>query len=233
VSDAIDRALAAHVKVVCDMCDTPQVWLSKGVIDTGINFTEQGKLMAYAILAHSGGSAHVVVTEDPGNENTVDRANGLVSVISQCAGCSVERLTIPATDSTSPGPPEWTAYLAAHPQGITDVVSYYDGMTTGILKTVANAGRSITVNGYDGDQTVVHLLATDTKNLGDDVTEPFTFASWAAIDAVARAKAGLPAWQQASSLPNAIINASNARTFSDLVPSGSWQSGFLKAWGIQ
>lgn len=231
---AVDRALEAGVSVGCVMCYVSDEWLDKGVINASVDFNRQGELMAWYLIDRNQGNVNAVVTDEPAAPTVTLRVAGLQSVLDeQCPDtCSYITEVIPANDSTLPGPPQWTAVLAANPEGITDGIAYYDGLSLPMVNTVESSGRGeIVVSGYDADEPAVELLRQGNENFGATLAAPYEFADWAVVDLVARAQQGLPLWDSAN-IPSAMLTVDNAKDFTPYFgPSGDWQSEFLKVWG--
>jgi ABC-type sugar transport system substrate-binding protein len=233
ISASVDRALTAKVSVSCVMCNTSQAYRDKGVIDASVNFTNQGDMMAWYLIDKSQGGAKVAGTVEPAATTTVAREAGLKKTLSDnCPTCTYQSLTIPAAASTLPGPPQWTAFLAANPKGITDAVAYYDGLSSPMLTTLTSSGRTdITTSGYDASQEIVNILLAGGKPFGATIAAPYEYADWAALDLVARQKAGAPMWD-ATNIPSALITHDNAGSYQPYFsPAGDWQSKFLALWG--
>ncbi|PYE12468.1 monosaccharide ABC transporter substrate-binding protein (CUT2 family) [Williamsia limnetica] len=233
IKGSIDRALTAGVKVACVMCDSGQEYRDKGVIDVAVNFQTQGEYMGWYLIASSEGKSKILSTVEPAAPQTVKRAEGLKSVIdTNCPGCSVESLTIPSADSVLPGPPQWSSFLTANAGSVTDAVAYYDGLAKPMFDTLTQTGvEGITVNGYDADTSTVEILRSGKGGFGATVGEPYEFATWGALDQIARSKAGLPLWES-SDLPSVLITADNAEQYTPyLAPAGDWQAQFTTLWG--
>ncbi|WP_181784012.1 sugar ABC transporter substrate-binding protein [Pseudonocardia pini] len=231
IKASIDRALAAGVVVACSMCTSGDDNRAAGVIDVTSDFEAQGEALGWYIVDRTEGRAKVAITVEPASNGVVARTDGLKRVLDQCAGCSYEEITIPAADSTLPGPPQWTAFLSGGGTGFTDAVAYYDGLVAPMTTTLAQTGRKdLVISGYDADPIVVAMLEQRNPALGADVASPIDFASWGAVDMIARTKAGKPGWA-VTSLPTALLTTTNVAGYQPpLQPSGDWRAGFEKLW---
>ncbi|WP_165818208.1 sugar ABC transporter substrate-binding protein [Frankia canadensis] len=228
---AVDRALGAKIVVACAMCTSGDQARAKGVLDVTPDFERQGEDLGWFIVQRSKGAAKVAITVEPAATGVVARTRGLEKVLDQCAGCSYNEIVIPAADSTLPGPPQWTAFLSAHPSGYTDAVAYYDGLTTPMTKTLRESGRTdVTVSSYDADPAVLSLMAKGSAQLGADVASPLDFASWSAVDLVLRSKAGAARWDT-TNLPSVLLTGKNIAGFTPpLQPAGDWHKTFTTLW---
>lgn len=237
IKSSIDKAIAANLRIVCTMCAQNPAYEGK-IYDATVDWKNQGEIMASAVLARSGSDAKVVGFADKAFESTVLRLQGLKAGIeSNCPDCEFSSEEFASASISKPGPPEFTALLAANPPGtITDVVAHYDDLGIIEAKTSGQTGRDdITVWGYDGSETAVTALETGDPPYGGSVAEPYTYASWASADLIARLKAGAPIWEGYNSLPSVLITQDNAaqylNPYTDPVPSGDWRARFLRTWG--
>lgn len=234
IKGSVDRALDAGVKITCVMCDSGQEFRDKGVIDVAVDFQTQGEYLGWYLIAKSEGESEILSTVEPASPQTVKRHEGLKSVIDEnCPGCTVESLTIPSADTALPGPPQWSSFLTANPGSITDAVGYFDGLAKPMFDTLVQTGvEGITVNGYDADASTIEILRSDKAGFGATVGEPYEFATWGALDQIARAKAGMPLWES-TNLPNILITADNAKQYAPyLAPAGDWKAQFTSLWGM-
>ncbi|WP_433503023.1 sugar ABC transporter substrate-binding protein [Pseudonocardia halophobica] len=231
IKASVDRALAAGLTVACAMCTSGDEARAAGVIDVTSDFEAQGEALGWYIVDRTQGKAKVAITVEPASTGVVARTEGLEKVLDQCAGCSYDEITIPAADSTLPGPPQWTAFLSGGGAGYTDAVAYYDGLVTPMTTTLRQTGRTDpTISSYDADPAVVAMLQERDPALGADAASPIDFASWAAVDMIARTRAGKPGWA-VTELPIAVLTSANAGDYQPpLQPTGDWKGEFRKLW---
>jgi len=247
IKASFDRAVKAGLLIGCSMCtsadgkpvtqETAPDLYGK-VFDTVVDWDLQGQMMGWSILARSGEDAKVVSFSDKAFDPPPLRRDGLEKVIKEnCDSCTFEGREFATANISKPGPPEFNALLATKPQGtITDVVAHYDGLGIAMAKTAKQRGRTdITVSGYDGSEEGVTALATGDPPYGASVAEAYTYAQWAAVDLIGRAKAGVDLWEGYTELPSVLITAKNAKDYlnpwSDPTPEGDWQGEFKKLWG--
>jgi ABC-type sugar transport system substrate-binding protein len=249
IKSSFDRAVKAGLLIGCSMCNsapgakavtkTTAPDLYGKVFDTVVDWTLQGQLEGWQILARQGDNAKVVSFSDKAFTPPPQRRDGLTQLIAkECPKCPpVEAKEFATADIAKPGPPEFTALLSTKPSGtITDVVAHYDGLGTAMAKTAKARGRTdATVSGYDGSEDGITALSTGNPPYGASVAEPYTFAEWAAVDLIGRAHAKQPLWDGYTNLPSTLITKDNASQFlnpwHDPTPPGDWQGKFKALWG--
>ncbi len=236
IKPAIQRALDAGIAVTCVNCDIGEEMGALGVEDASVDFQEQGRILASAIIARTNGKANVVITEEPAQQTVVDRVIGLEEAFADCSGCTVQKITIPAADSVQPGPPAWTSFLATNPagSGLTDAVAYYDGLSLTMATTLKQQGRDdVLVSGFDADETPVAGLATGDLQMAADLAIPYEYQVWSAVDLAARISADAELWD-ASKMPSTLLDVSNAGDYKPYVgPADDWKSMFRTSWGVK
>jgi len=234
IKPAVQRAIDAGVAVTCVNCDiTPDIH-ELGVEDASVDFKQQGRIIADAIIARTKGKASVVVTEEPAQKTVVDRVAGLEEAFGKCSGCKVQKITIPAADSVLPGPPVWSSFLTKNPKGggVTDAVAYYDGLALTMATTLKQQGRTdISISGFDADETPVAGLASGDLPIVADLAIPYEYQVWSAVDLAGRIHAKVDLWD-ASKMPSTLLDKSNAGDYKPYVgPDGDWKAKFQASWG--
>jgi ABC-type sugar transport system substrate-binding protein len=232
IKPAVQRALAAGMAITCIMCDDNPDILALGVKNAGVDFKEQGKIAAAAIIARTKGKAKVIVTDEPSQPAVVARVAGMLEEFKTCPECKVETLTIPAASSTLPGPPIWTAALTKNPAGggLTDAVAYYDGLALTMSKALQQQGRTdIKITGFDADAPAVAEIAAG-KPVAADLASPFPYLTWSAVDIAARTVTKNPVWDAAQA-PSTLLTTANAGDYKDFpAPAGDWRAAFKALW---
>lgn len=235
VGQAVTNALDAGIAISCVMCGFDQELADAGVLYATIDFEKQGEILGWYFIQASEGVGKIASVKDPGVSATTLRAEGVTKVVTEnCSTCELlEDITIPSSDIALPGPPQWSAYLNSHPAGSVGYVSTMaDVVGIPMAKTLTSIGRDdIKLGGFDADEEAVEMIrAGDTPFIGT-VALPYYWASWAAVDLVARQKAGAPTYD-AAELPLQLVTLESVQDFDEFVPDGDWQGEFKTLWGI-
>ena len=235
IQESVERAAAAGLFIACVMCASGEVWEGK-VYDVTVNWEEQGAQTAWAIIHNSGPEAKVVGFQDNAFTSTVLRSKGLEETLAaNCPSCTFQRELFATGDIVKPGPPQITALLASKPAGeITNIVLHYDGLGMAAAKTVFDSGRDdITLSGYDADSVAANAIITgEPAPYGWSVAGPYNYEMWAAVDLVARNKAGLELWPDRDQMPSVLIDSSNAELYTSATPGPeNYKQFFLDMWG--
>jgi ABC-type sugar transport system substrate-binding protein len=242
VKAAIDRVVAAGIPVACIACSSIGPEYKGKIISSTVDFVDQGVQGAWKVLSDAGADAKVATSVDEAYTSTVERAKGLTDTITaNCSTCTTDTFKFATANIAKPGPPEWTGYLATHPEGtITNYVGHYDGMGMAAAKTLEQTGRSdITVGSYDGSPDVLAALVSQNPPYEFTVAEPYTYMTWSGVDQMARVARSAPLWDGIDHLPNTLITKENAQKYLDgnptpsvfPAPPGDWQGNFKKLWG--
>ncbi len=236
-AQSVKAALGEGVAMACVMCVPNAEYTDLGMHYATIDFEHQGEVLGWYAINQSKGVGKVVTTLDPGIASTAQRAKGVSAVVTNnCDTCELlDELVVPAASLAKPGPPEWTAYLNAHPEGdVTTAVAMADVLGTLMAKSQKDAGRSdISIMGYDALEEAVNLIKSGDLNYAGTVALPYTYADYAAADLVARDLAGEETWD-ASNLPVQLITPDNAADFTgDFAPAGDWQAELASLWGVK
>jgi ABC-type sugar transport system substrate-binding protein len=234
ISAAIDAANEAGVPVACITCYNPG--FEDKVLDAAPDGEEGGVALATWVTSTFEGKASVVGVDDKSFPIVGARMKGLQEGLAQyCPECTYEQIDFPTAELSQPGPPTWTGFLAANPEGTVDFVSGpYDFFSLPAAKTSAQAGRTTPlIGGYDAFTEFVTAIETgDPSTAAVTVAAPFEYSAWAAMDLVARAKSGAELWA-ANTMPSALVTKDNAAEFSQgyLRPPFDTAEFFKELWG--
>ena len=216
ISAAIEAAVAKKVPVACIMCENPD--FAGKVIDTTTGGFGGGFALSTWMAVTVAGKGNIVGFDDKSFPIVAARMTGIKEGLAKyCPECTFSLEQFPTSDLAKPGPPTWTGFLAANPAGKVQIVAGpYDFMSLPAAKTSAQAGRTDPlITGFDAYSEFVAAIGSgDPATAGATVAAPFEYASWAAMDQVARAVAGQPEWE-ANKLPVAVVDKSNASEFAD------------------
>jgi ABC-type sugar transport system substrate-binding protein len=233
IKAAIDAAAAAKIPITCVMCVNPG--FEGKVVDVTSGGKLEGDALGNWIVADSKGKAKVLAYDDKSFPIVAVRQNAAKEAITKlCPDCTFKLDQFPTTDLTKPGPPTWTAALAANPPGsITDVMAAYDPAAIPMTKTAEQRGRTdFKMTGYDASPDYVALIKAGGVAAATTAA-PFPYCSWGAVDQIARMKAGKQTWDS-SALPIALVTKDNADQFTGAFfspPDFDFKAMFMKQWG--
>ena len=238
ITASVQAAAAAGMTIMCTQCLSGPQWAGK-VYDVTVDFHAQGEIEAWKVIADKGDHAKVFGTTDPQFSSAAAKAQGLKDgITADCPTCSITITPFPSSTAAEPGPPEFTAFLAAHPPGTVDYyVPHFDGLSVPIATTMKNAGRTdFLIGGTDGSTAGLNKLATADPPMAFDVVEPFTYEEWCAADLIARIKAKAPLWSGYGTMPSTLLDSTNIKQFLAEFPDESpapagYQANFEKLWG--
>jgi ribose transport system substrate-binding protein len=234
ISAAIDAANDAGIPVACITCYNPG--FENKILDAAPNGEEGGVALATWITSNFEGKASVVGVDDKSFPIVGARMKGLQEGLAQyCPECTYEQIDFPTSELSQAGPPTWTGFLSANPEGTVDFVAGpYDFFSLPAAKTSAQAGRTTPlIGGFDAyTEFVTAIEKGDPPTAVVTIAAPFEYSAWAAMDLVARAKAGAEIWA-ANTMPSALVTKDNASEFSRgyLSPTFNTADFFKALWG--
>jgi ABC-type sugar transport system substrate-binding protein len=235
IKAAVDAAAAAKIPMACVMCVNPT--FKDTVTDVTSGGIAEGKALGAWIAANAkDGKAKVVAYDDKSFPIVAERRRNMTEELAKlCPGCEVEKADFPTSDLAKAGAPTFTGMLSSHPKGSIDfVASPYDPAAIPFAKAAAQQGRTdFKMTGYDASPDYVKLIAAGDGVAAATTAAPFPYASWGAMDEVARIKAGKEAWD-ASALPSALVTAENASEITGGFFSPAdfdFKAMFTKLWG--
>lgn len=235
VGQSVTNALDAGIAISCVMCAFDQQFADAGVHYATINFEKQGEILGWYFIQASEGRGKIASIKDPGVAATTLRAKGVSSVITEnCDTCELlEDVIVPSSDIALPGPPQWSAYLNSHGAGTVDYVNTMaDVVGVQMAKTVTSIGRDdVKLAGFDADAEAIEMIRGGDSPFIGTVALPYYWASWAAVDLVARQVAGAEQWD-ASDLPLQLVTIDSVKDFEEFVPAGDWQGDFKALWRV-
>jgi ribose transport system substrate-binding protein len=192
---AVDAKLAAAREagiVTVSIADTPASNSQNGY-DAYVSYRMplMHQVLAYAVIAESGGTANSILINDSGFPNLVTSNEEYKGVMAKCTGCVVNQVEWTTGDALDPVKTDAviTAALAANPDA-TYIVLPYSIPLTSVIESVRKAGKGDTVKVVTKDGDAVGLGAVVK---GDSPFLPGVGLDWVAyagIDQVARGLAG-------------------------------------------
>ena len=153
------------------------------------------EIAALFAVAHSDGTAKVVIFTDSAFSVAIAKSDAMAAVIAQCAGCEVLSVEDTPLFETSTRMPQLTTALLQrygsdwnYALGINDL--YFDFMGPA-LETAGNApeGPPYNLSAGDGSASAYQRIRENRYQVGT-VPEPLRLHGWQAIDELNRALAG-------------------------------------------
>jgi ribose transport system substrate-binding protein len=234
---AFDNAFKAGIPIACNMCFTPEWKDKEGFVDVSTSGQEANALANW-VVADSKGEAKIKAFPDPTFPVVTERFKIIDNVVGElCPDCEIDTQEVQVADISKPGPPFWTATLAANPKGSFDyAMAPYDPMAFPMRKGAIQAGRTeIKLTGFDAMPAVVEAIAS-----GDPPTEvtssiPYFYIAWSAVDQVLRMHKDVATWNSAE-MPYALVTTDNATEFLKgdgyfNPPDFDYQAMFAEQWG--
>jgi ribose transport system substrate-binding protein len=233
VKSQISALIAKGMPITCEECAQLGPQPFPQIIQVGDN-GRGGDLMSWLVIAETNGKGNVAVLSDKAFPIIAVRVKSMIDGLkANCPQCKYKTFETPTSDAGKPGPPAWSAALRADPT-VTWGAAPYDGITSSMAATADQLGIKAGVNGYDGIPAVIQEIGKGNTALKATLATPYEYASWAAVDLLARKLAGATPWK-ADDLPNRLVTHDNWKDFQSgsYVPSGfDLQGTFDKSWGI-
>lgn len=236
---AVDAKLAAAREagiVTVSIADTPASNSQNGY-DAYVSYRMplMHQVLAYAVIAESGGTSNTILINDSGFPNLVTSNEEYKRVMAKCTGCVVNQVEWTTGDALDPVKTDalTTAALAANPDATYIVLPYSIPLTT-VIESVRKAGRDGTVRVVTKDGDAVGLSAVVK---GDSPFLPGVGLDWVAyagIDQVARGLAG-DAYVAAEQTGLGVHLWTKADTAadgsSDYIKWVDFKSEYMRLWG--
>lgn len=212
VKAGVEAAEKAGIPIACEFCaETPGYPVEGGPvpvsIDSGVG---SGELIGEYIAVQAKGKGKVTQIVDPNYPVILERVAGTKKAIeTYCPECEYEAVNLSDNELTEPGPPYFTALLAAHPPGDLEwIAATADTYANPIVKTAEQSGRSELKFTSIGAETAAFPQKIQ-EGLGEAaVYTPDAYVSWAAVDQVLRQSAGLEPWATGH-MPDGLVTKKN------------------------
>ncbi|PTL60036.1 sugar ABC transporter substrate-binding protein [Paraconexibacter algicola] len=235
IKAAVDAAAAADIPISCVMCVNPA--FAGTVTDVTSGGISEGKAIGAWMAANAeGGKAKIVAYDDKSFPIVAARRKNMTEELARlCPDCEVENADFPTSDLQKAGAPTFTGMLASNPAGQLDFVAGpYDPASIPFAKAAQQQGRDdFKLTGYDASPDFVKLIADGSGVAAATTAAPFPYASWGAMDQVARIKAGKQPWES-TELPVALVTKDNAAQVTDgfFAPADfDYEAMFKEQWG--
>jgi ribose transport system substrate-binding protein len=143
----------------------------------------EGEMVAWFIIAHSGGKANVGLINDSEFATVVERVETTKQILEKCPECTIsEEIDIPVTSVGSTLSARVKALLQANPE-IDYVWSPYDSATNEIVTSIVEEGKTeaIAVTGFNGNAQNLEYIREGQAQVAD-VGEALNWGGWAGVD---------------------------------------------------
>lgn len=233
IKAAVDAAAAKDIPIACVMCVNPA--FEGKVHDVSTGGVAEGEAIGSWAAANVG-EGKIVAFDDKSFPIVAERrTNALKKVTEYCPDCDVEKLDFPTADLSKPGAPTFTGMLSANPAGTLDIVmAPYDPAAIPFAKAAEQQGRDdFQMSGYDASPDYLTMIKAGTGGAAATTAVPFPYASWGAMDQVARIKSGGEPWES-NLLPSVLVTKENADEFAPdgfLEPDFDYKAKFQELWG--
>jgi ribose transport system substrate-binding protein len=140
-------------------------------------------MIAWFLIAHSGGKANVALINDSEFATVVERVETTQQILSKCPECTIsQEIDIPVTAVGSTLGARVKSLLQANPD-IEYVWSPYDSATNDIVQSVVEEGKQeqIGVTGFNGNAQNLEYIREGQAQIAD-VGEALNWAGWAGVD---------------------------------------------------
>lgn len=205
----------------------------KYAVDVSVNYLGIGKAMADAIIADSGGKAHVLVMGDKEFPSVNLTQQAILSELAKCKSCKVSPVVYFTSDSVASTLGQQTVgYLESH-QDINYVVSPYDPAAAVQVPAIQAAGLANRV------KLVSVVAAPENLNFISqgrvqfaDTAEGNNYLGYAAIDQTIRLLRGQSPYQpNGESTPLALLQKNNLPpNGQQWSPNFNFQAAYMKIW---
>jgi ABC-type sugar transport system substrate-binding protein len=148
---------------------------------------------AYAVIAHSGGQAHVLVIDDKEFPNLAAGTERFKSILAECSGCKAYELDWTVNQSQNPSQVQALVggALQAHPD-VNYIAMPYNNSALTIAGMLASQGKAGKVNIVTKDQDADVLKAVNAGSILYDTSFSSEWTSYAAVDQALRGITGTP-----------------------------------------
>lgn len=229
--NAYASAVSAHIPIVAsDVADPLPAGWAGDVLTTSNGQDVGGRLMADAIIADSGGRAHVLFADTTSTSTTADSANAVLDEFkTYCPACQVTTVNWDPS-AVQQIPTAVSVALNSHPDIDYVYASYDQPAGPFVVEGVQLSGRrnDVKLVGYGAVVTSMQLIASG-KQLADVAVDP-AIVAWNNTDRLLRmmGKAPLPP-ASAYFVPRRVFEAQNIHTVNGgstaEFENGTWFTG--------
>jgi ribose transport system substrate-binding protein len=197
------------------------------------NPAEVALLAASYVIAHSDGTAGVVILTDSEYAFETYKADVLVSTIEKCRRCSVlQVVNAPIADAEVNTPALINALIEAYGKRLTYLLAVNGAYITGAQVALFGAGvpgdqPPFSVAAGDGDAAEFERIRAGSYQLAT-VAEPLYLQGWQLVDEINRARAGQPPSGYVA--PFHLVTQANVPSGTVFDPSGGYGANYLRIW---
>lgn len=199
-----------------------------------------GKAAAMYAVADSGGTAGVILFNDPIWAIANVKTNTMIDVFRQCAGCRVLMVDTTPTKDIKTAMPQRTAWLLQHygkkwtyTMAVNDL--WLDAMPPiFIAAAIPGNGYPRSISAGDGSESAFERIRKNRYQIGT-VAEPLRLHGWQAIDELNRAFAGQK--ESGYSAPVHLVTSGNIKfdggRRNEYDPDNGYREKYRKIWGVK
>lgn len=236
VEAAVNAAAKEGIPISCVTC------IPEPAFEGKVSFVTNGGLaggeaVGDYIVANGGSEGKIIQFVDHTFQVLADTAEGTEKVVSKlCPECELENIEISTAELAKPGPPFFTAALAANPPGTVNwVTAQSDTYAIPMLPTAQSQGREeLKIAGTEGNQVFLEALKAG-QNAAVSVNTQYSYQAWAGFEEVARLVAGQKEWD-ATEVPISLITKNNVDEYLAVAPkfldppNFDYQTYFKELW---
>jgi len=199
-----------------------------------------GKAAAMYAVADSGGTAGVILFNDPIYAIANVKTNAMIDVFRNCAGCSVlsvENIHIKDIPATMPQRTAWLLQQYGKKWTYTMAVNdlWLDALPpTFIAAAIPGNGHPRSISAGDGSESAFERIRKNSYQIGT-VAEPLRLHGWQAIDELNRAFAGQK--DSGYTAPVHLVTPANIRfdggRNNEYDPDNGYRGQYRKIWGVK
>jgi ribose transport system substrate-binding protein len=235
ISAGVDAAAAAKIPVVCNEC-LPREGTVKVVT---YDWEGSGRNMGAYIVSQDGCKASIASFPDKAFPTVSLYITGLTKQVNElCPNVKIDQTFFPTSDLAKPGPPTWTAYLAAHPKGSFNwAATAYENQAVAFAQTLADQGREgIRITSLQSSlPETIKDISSGSSPFEATIFPPADYEGWASVDTAARLVVGAPTWG-ADKLPTLLVTKDNIAGIgkaTQLMPNFDFKALFQQMWAGQ
>jgi ribose transport system substrate-binding protein len=199
---------------------------------------EIGAAQADWIIAHSNGTARVVVTTHCEYQIACTKAKATEDRIRQCPGCEVlEVFNSPISEVAQRQPAAVTAWVQKYgtPLYITSVADYTADYQVPALRAGGVQHGEVILVSADGNRSAYERIRAGNQYQMVTASEPYRLQAYQAIDELNRAFHGQPpsGWYQKPYLVTPENVAAEGGEQNTFIPSNGYEAQYLGMWGLK
>ena len=197
-----------------------------------------GRAQADWIIAHSNGTARVIVTSHCEYAIACAKAHATEARINECKGCKVlEFNSSPVSEAAQRQPALVTAWLLKYgaPLYITSVADYTADFQIPALRAAGVDPKDVTIVSADGNKSAYERIRAGRQYQLVTASEPYEMQGYQAVDELNRAFHKMPpsGFVQKPHLVTPENIHSEGGDLNAFIPSNDYQHHYLALWGVE